>query len=42
MYQFNLNYTILFSYKSANKVQTEKQKALELGQISVKYGVREI
>ena len=28
--------------KSANKVQTEKQKALKLGQISVKYGVREI
>ena len=28
--------------KSANKVQTEKQKALKLGQISVKYGAAEI
>lgn len=32
----------LLYIKSANKVQTEKQKALKLGQISVKYGVREI
>ncbi len=32
----------LLYIKSANKVQTENKKALELGQISVKYGVREI